>query len=221
MTMLECLERETGPHPTHAIIWMHGLGADGHDFFPIASELLGTGMPACRFIFPHAPVRPVSINQGMPMRAWYDIFATDLVSREDADGIRASQGAIEALIEREHLRAIPYENIVLAGFSQGCAMALYTGIRLDKSLAGIIGLSGYLPLIDTAAEEHSSANLGTPIFLGHGTMDPVVAFTRGLTTRDTLLTLGYQPQWHAYPMMHAVCPQEIADIRAFLAQVLN
>ncbi|MBV6272444.1 carboxylesterase [Alcaligenaceae bacterium CGII-47] len=221
MTTLECLERETGPQPTHAIIWMHGLGADGNDFFPIVPELLGAGMPACRFVFPHAPVRPVSINQGMPMRAWYDIFAMDLVSREDADGVRTSQEAIKALIEREHLRGIPYSNIVLAGFSQGCAMALYTGVRLDKALAGIIGLSGYLPLMDTTAQEYTPANLATPIFLGHGTMDPVVALGRGQAARDTLLTLGYQPQWHAYPMMHAVCPQEIADIRAFLKTVLS
>lgn len=220
MTTLECLERETGAQPTHAIIWMHGLGADGNDFFPIVPELLGAGMPACRFVFPHAPVRPISINQGLPMRAWYDIFAIDLVSREDADGVRASQGAIEALIEREYQRGIPYENIVLAGFSQGCAMALYTGIRLDKSLAGMIGLSGYLPLADSTAHEHQPANLDTPIFLGHGTMDPVVALGRGTATRDLLTSLGYRPQWHDYPMLHAVCPQEIADIRAFLSQVL-
>lgn len=221
MTVLDHIERETGPRPSHAIIWMHGLGADGNDFFPIVPELLGAGMPACRFVFPHAPVRPISINQGLPMRAWYDVFAFDLVSREDEDGIRTSQGAIEALIEREHERGIPYENIVLAGFSQGCAMALHTGVRLDKRLAGIIGLSGYLPLTDTAPQEHSPANLDTPIFLGHGTMDPVVALARGQAARDALLALGHQPQWHTYSMPHAVCPQEIADIRSFLTQVLN
>lgn len=221
MTILDYVERETGPRPSHAVIWMHGLGADGNDFFPIVPELLGAGMPACRFIFPHAPVRPISINQGLPMRAWYDIFAFDLVSREDAEGIRASQGAIEALIEREHVRGIPYENIVLAGFSQGCAMALHTGVRLDKRLAGIIGLSGYLPLPDATTQEHSPANLDTPIFLGHGTMDPVVALARGQAARDALLALGYQPQWHTYAMPHTVCPQEIADIRAFLSKVLR
>lgn len=221
MTTLECLERETGPEATHAIIWMHGLGADGNDFFPIVPELMGAGLPACRFVFPHAPVRPVSINQGMPMRAWYDIFAFDLVSREDADGIRASETAIQALIEREHQRGIPYENIVLAGFSQGCAMALHTGIRQDKPLAGIIGLSGYLPLADSVTDEHHPASLDTPIFLGHGTMDPVVVPSRGEAARDTLTALGYQPQWHTYLMPHAVCPQEIADIRTFLGQVLS
>lgn len=221
MTMLECLERETGSQATHTVIWMHGLGADGNDFFPIVPELLGADMPACRFVFPHAPVRPISINQGMPMRAWYDIFAFDLVSREDADGIRASQGSIQALIEREYQRGIPHENIVLAGFSQGCAMALHTGIRLDKPLAGIIGLSGYLPLTDSVGIEHHPANLDTPIFLGHGTMDPVVSLSRGEAARDTLTSLGYQAQWHTYPMQHAVCPQEIADIRVFLSQAFG
>lgn len=220
MAILDAVERETGAQPHHAVIWMHGLGADGNDFSPIVPEVLGPGMPACRFVFPHAPVRPISINQGMAMRAWYDIFSFDLVSRQDADGIRASHQAIEALVEREHARGVPYENIVLAGFSQGCAMALHTGIRLDKPLAGIIGLSGYLPLADTAAAEHHRANLDTPIFLGHGTMDPVVALARGQAARESLLALGYRPQWRDYPMQHAVCPQEIADIRAFLGQVL-
>lgn len=221
MTTLECLEKETGPQPQYAVIWMHGLGADGYDFLPIVPELLASGMPATRFVFPHAPIRPISINQGMAMRAWYDIHTFDLVRREDGEGIRESAQSIETLIEREYTRGIPQGNIVLAGFSQGCAMALFTGLRHAGPLAGIIGLSGYLPLADTAADERHAGNEGTPIFLGHGTMDPVVVPTRGQDTRDLLVDLGYQPQWHTYPMAHAVCPQEIADLRAFLGSILR
>jgi phospholipase/carboxylesterase len=221
MDVLDCIEHETGAQPEYAIIWMHGLGADGNDFAPIVPELTGPGMPACRFVFPHAPVRPITINQGMPMRAWYDVHAFDPAGREDDAGIRASQLAIEALIEREHRRGIPSERIVLAGFSQGCAMALHTGVRQDQALAGIIGLSGYLPLLDTAADEHRAAHRDTPIFLAHGTMDPIVALARGEAARDALLSLGYAPHWHTYPMPHAVCPQEIEDIRSFLGRILR
>lgn len=221
MNTLECLEKETGPEPEYAVIWMHGLGADGYDFLPLVPELLASGMPATRFIFPHAPIRPISINQGMAMRAWYDIQTFDLVRREDASGIRESAQSIDALIEREHARGIARGHIVLAGFSQGCAMALFTGLRQAEPLAGIIGLSGYLPLADTTAAERQVGHEDTPIFLGHGTMDPVVVPARGQDTRDMLVDLGYQPQWHTYPMAHAVCPQEIADLRAFLGAILR
>ncbi|MDN5842761.1 MAG: alpha/beta hydrolase [Alcaligenaceae bacterium] len=221
MSTLECLEKETGPQPEYAVIWMHGLGADGYDFLPIVPELLASGMPATRFVFPHAPIRPISINQGMAMRAWYDIQTVDLVRREDESGIRESAISIEALIEREHARGIARGHIVLAGFSQGCAMALFTGLRQVEPLAGIIGLSGYLPLADTTVAERHIGNDETPIFLGHGTMDPVVVPARGQDTRDLLVDLGYRPQWHTYPMAHAVCPQEIADLRAFLGAILR
>lgn len=219
--LLDRIEHETGPEPRHAVIWMHGLGADGSDFLPIVPELQAPGMPPVRYVFPHAPVRPVTLNQGMPMRAWYDIFALDSTAREDIDGIRASRHAIMELIAHEVERGIPTDHIVLAGFSQGCAMALYTGLRMDQPLAGIIGLSGYLPLRNTTATERHPANAAVPLFMAHGTMDPVVDLSRGEASRDMLRELGYAPEWHTYPMPHAVHPREIADIRDFLARVLR
>lgn len=219
-TLLEAIEIETGPEPRHAVIWMHGLGADGNDFAAIVPELkLRSGL-AVRFVFPHAPVRPVTINNGMAMRAWYDIFFPDLVRREDEAGLRASQQAIEALIARENERGIPSENIVLAGFSQGCAMALQAGLRQDRKLAGLLGLSGYLPLASAAAAERHPANQHTPIFLAHGTMDPVVVLQRAEASRQALLDLGYHVEWKTYPMQHSVCLEEVADISAFLNKVL-
>ncbi len=217
---LECIEIESGPAPTHAVIWLHGLGADGHDFAPIVPELGLDALPATRFIFPHAPVQPVSVNQGMHMRAWYDIYTPDLVRREDEAGLRQSESAVRAIIARENIRNIPCSNIVLAGFSQGCALSLQTGLRLDERLAGIIGLSGYLPLADKLAHERHPANQDTPIFLAHGSADPVVDIHRAQTSRDQLCAMGYAVQWHTYPMPHSVCPQEIGDIAAFLRQVL-
>lgn len=218
--LLDAIEIDTAPNPTHAVIWLHGLGADGNDFAPIVPELGLDDGPAVRFVFPHAPVQPVTINGGMAMRSWYDILVTDLVRREDAAGIRRSEQAVRALIARENARGIPSERIVLAGFSQGCAMTLHTGLRYPERLAGLIGLSGYLPLIDSAAAERSHANDQTPIFLAHGTYDPVVALPRAEASRDMLQSLGYRVQWHTYPMPHSVCAPEVADIAAFLRGVL-
>ena len=175
---------------------------------------------AVRFVFPNAPVQPVTINGGMAMRSWYDILVMDLVRREDAGGIRASEQAIRALIARENARGIPTSNIVLAGFSQGCAMTLHTGLRLPEKLAGMMGLSGYLPLLDLAQAERQPANANTPIFLAHGIFDPVVAPPRAEASREKLKALGYDVRWHTYPMPHAVCPQEIGDIRDFLQTVI-
>lgn len=217
---LDCIEIETGPNPRHAVIWMHGLGADGNDFAPIVPELQLNGIGPVRFVFPHAPVRPVTINNGMVMRAWYDIMGIDLVRREDETGLRASQAAIEALIARENERGIPSERIVLAGFSQGCAMALQTGLRHPSRLAGIIGLSGYLPLAAATPAERHSANIDTPIFLAHGTMDPVVVFERAQATLEALNAMGYKVRFKAYPMPHSVCLEEVLDISAFLREVL-
>ena len=219
-TLLECVEHETGPAPTHSVIWLHGLGADGHDFAPIVPELRLPAGKAVRFIFPHATSQPVTINGGMAMRSWYDILTPQLVKREDETGIRVSEQAILALIAREIARGVPSANIVLAGFSQGCAMTLHTGIRVPFKLAGLMGLSGYLPLGDLAQAEHQSANLDTPVFLAHGTYDPVVAPERAETSRAKLQELGYKVQWHTYPMPHSVCPEEISDISQFLQSVL-
>ncbi len=218
---LETLEVQTAPNPTHAVIWMHGLGADGHDFVPIVPELgLGTS-PAIRFVFPHAPVQPVTINGGMAMRAWYDIYQPDLVRREDETGLRASENAIRALIEKENARGIPTRNIVLAGFSQGCAMKLQTGLRLPETLAGMVCLSGYLPLRALTAAERHSANQNTPLFMAHGTHDPVVVLPRAQESLAWLQEHGYNVAWHTYPMPHSVSLEEIQAIGAFLKQVLR
>src|SRR5690606_27666499 len=184
LNTLECIEIETGPDPERAVIWLHGLGADGNDFAPLVPELKLNDMPAIRFIFPHAPVRPVTINNGMAMRAWYDIFTPDLARREDDAGLPQSQQAVEALIASENQRGIPANPSVLAGFSQGCAMTLQTGLRHAQKLAGLIGLSGYLPLADKVAQERHPANQDTPIFLAHGVMDPVVVLARAEASRQ-------------------------------------
>ncbi|AZY50324.1 alpha/beta hydrolase [Bordetella avium] len=217
--LLECIEVDTGANPAHTVIWMHGLGADGNDFLPIVPELrLQTPV---RFIFPNAPVAPVTINGGMAMRSWYDILVMDLVRQEDAQGIRASEAAIRQLIARENARGIPTSRIVLAGFSQGCAMVLHISLRLPERLAGVVGLSGYLPLIDSAEAERLPANAETPIFLAHGLHDPVVALPRAEASRDKLQSLGYLVQWRTYPMPHSVCMEEVEDIGAFLRDVLR
>lgn len=219
-TLLDAIQIETAPSPTAAVIWMHGLGASGDDFAAIVPELDLRGCAPIRFVFPHAPVMPVTINNGFEMPAWYDIFAPDLVRREDAEGIARSELAIEALIAREVARGIPAQRIVLAGFSQGCAMTLHTGLRHPQRLAGLIALSGYLPLIGSLAAERHEANADTPIFMAHGTADPVVVLPRAEESRAALEALGYRVQWHTYPMPHSVHPREIADISAFLQQVL-
>lgn len=218
--LLETLEVETAPQPTRAVIWMHGLGADGNDFVPIVPELRLPASPAIRFVFPHAPIQPVTINNGMPMRAWYDIRNTDLANREDAQGLRKSQHAIQALIARENARGIATRHIVLAGFSQGCAMTLQTGLRLEEPLAGLVGLSGYLPLAASLADEANPANQKTPIFLAHGTHDPVVPLQRALDSCKQLIDQGYDVSWKTYPMPHSVCGPEIQDVSAFLQRVL-
>ena len=216
---LESVTVETGPAPTAAIIWMHGLGADGHDFEPLVPQLLEQGSPALRFVFPHAPVRPVTINNGYQMRAWYDIIGIDRRSAEDFDGINASADAITVLIRAENARGIPSSRIVLAGFSQGGAMALHLATRFAEKLAGVIALSCYLPLARQFATERSSANLVTPIFMAHGLQDPVVPFSLGDESRHVLEGTGYRVEWHAYPMPHSLCEPEVAAIRAFLRKI--
>jgi phospholipase/carboxylesterase len=217
---LDAVEIETGPAPTGAVIWLHGLGADGHDFEPIVPELIRAGERPLRFVFPHAPVRPVSLNGGYPMRAWYDIVALDRRALEDESGIRASQASITALIRRENERGIHSERIVLAGFSQGGAMALYAGTRYPEKLAGIMGLSCYLLLAERFSAERAPANQSTPVFLAHGSQDPVVAPQLGEEARRQLHAAGYAIEWHSYAMPHSVCPQEVADIAAWLRRVL-
>ena len=217
---LETRQLETAPNPRATIIVLHGLGADGNDFVPIARELDLAAVGPVRFVFPSAPVQPVTINGGMRMRSWYDILGAELDRREDAAGLRASQTLVEALIEAEVARGIPAHRIVLMGFSQGCAMTLLTGLRHPQRLAGLVGLSGYLPLAASTAAERSAANADVPIFLAHGRFDGIVPIDRALATRDALLALGYAPAWHEYPMEHSVCLEEIADLNAWLLQIL-
>lgn len=217
---LDLLEGATGPDPRATLIVLHGLGADGNDFVPIAQQLDLAAVGAVRFVFPHAPVRPVTINGGQAMRAWYDILGFETSRREDEAGLHDSMAAIAGLLDREVARGVPASRIVLMGFSQGCAMALLTGLRYPQRLAGLIGLSGYLPLAARTAAERSPANADVPLFLAHGSQDPVVAIDRGEATRDALLALGYPVEWHAYPMPHSVCDAEIVDINRWLLRVL-
>ena len=217
--LLETIELETGKNPTTSVIWLHGLGADGHDFEAIVPEL---DLPAdpIRFVFPHAPMQPVTINAGMVMRAWYDV--SDAAIRiEDEAGVRASQARLEALIAREKDRGTSANRLLLAGFSQGGAIALHTGLRHRERLAGIMALSCYLPVADTLAAEAHAANRDVPVFMAHGTQDPVVVLARGENSRDALAAMGHPVQWHTYPMPHSVHPREVADISAFLKQVLG
>jgi phospholipase/carboxylesterase len=220
MAVLETIDIETGPNPKLSIIILHGLGADGNDFVPIAQELRLEALGPVRFVFPHAPVMPVTINNGYRMRAWYDILGADLVRREDESGLRQSRALVEELLAREKERGIPAHRIVLAGFSQGCAMALLTGLRHKERLAGMVGMSGYLPLAGTTAAERSDANALTPIFMAHGQQDGVVAFERATESRDVLRGLGYDVEWHPYPMAHSVCMEEIQDLNAWLLKTL-
>jgi len=219
MNLLETVEVQTGPNPTGTVIWLHGLGADGHDFEPIVPELARSGERALRFVFPHAPVRPVTLNAGYAMRAWYDIIGLDRHAAQDEEGVRSSDAAVRALIRRENERGIPTSRIVLAGFSQGGAQALYTGTRLPEKLAGIMGLSCYMLLAPRFAAERSEANQTTPIFMAHGVQDAVVAPHLGDETRRLLETAGYVVEWRTYPMAHAVSPQEIADIAEWLRRL--
>jgi phospholipase/carboxylesterase len=218
--LLQCVEVQTSPSPGATVILLHGLGADGYDFVPVVRELETNGAPAARYVFPHAPTMPVTINGGYVMRAWYDILGTDLVRREDEKGIRASQGMVEALIEREVARGVARSRIVLAGFSQGGAITLHTGLRQPQPLAGLIALSCYLPLAESFSKEAAAGSKGVPVFLAHGTQDPVVPLARGAASRDALKAAGYAVEWHDYPMPHSVSAEEIADIAAFMQRVL-
>ncbi|HEY5930555.1 MAG TPA: alpha/beta hydrolase [Burkholderiales bacterium] len=216
---LEAIEIETRPNPSHSVIWMHGLGADGSDFVPIVRELKLPPL-GIRFIFPHAPMRPVTINGGFVMRAWYDIVVQDLVRQEDERGIRDSQELVGQLIEKEIGRGIPANRIVLAGFSQGGVITLQAGLRYSKRLAGLLALSCYLPLAATLEKERSTANQDVPLFIGHGINDDIVPLKRGTDARDALAKLGYKPEFHQYPMPHSVHPDEIADIGAWFQRTL-
>jgi phospholipase/carboxylesterase len=219
--LLPSIQIETGPKPQSAVVWLHGLGADGNDFASLVPELDLSQCPAIRFVFPHAPSMPVTINGGYVMPAWYDIRGTDLTTQQDVVGIRHSEQAICALLEQQMALGVPASHIVLAGFSQGCAMALHTGLRFPHSLAGVVALSGYLPLADKFVTECNSANKKTPIFMAHGSDDPVVIPARGVASRDQLTQLGYAVQWHTYPMPHSLHPKEITDISVFLSTVLG
>ena len=223
-SLLETIELETTPNPTAAVIWMHGLGADGNDFVPIVNELDLAGAPGIRFIFPHAPTRPVTINNGYVMRAWYDIAFGDLegkTRKADEKGVRESQAQIGQLIAREMSRGIATGKIVLAGFSQGGAIALHTGLRYPEKLAGVMALSTYLPLADSFTAEAAPANAKTPVFMAHGTQDPVVPYAMGRDSRDLLQQAGYAIEWQEYPMQHSVCLEEVADIGRWLTGVLS
>lgn len=215
--MLETVEHQIGDRPDASVVWLHGLGADGHDFEPMVPELRLEGSLSVRFVFPHAPVRPVTINGGMAMRAWYDIVSLE-GGRPDREGIEASAAEVAALLERERDRGIPPERTVLAGFSQGGAIALHLGLRRRHSLAALIALSSYLPLAESAP---AAGDRPLPLMMGHGDQDPMVPPQAGEASRDRLLQLGYPVEWHHYPMGHAVCGEELADTRAFLVRVLS
>jgi phospholipase/carboxylesterase len=218
---LPAIEITSGPNPVASVIVLHGLGADGNDFAPVCDELDLSAIGDVRFVLPHAPTRPVTINGGAVMRAWYDVLGADLVLREDEPGLRASLLEVQALIRQERERGIAANRIVLAGFSQGCAMTLLSGLRHDERLAGLVGLSGYLPLAATTAAERHTANADVPVFLAHGRHDPVIALQRALDSRDALVALGHDVEWHEYPMQHSVCMEEITDLNRWLLRALS
>ncbi|MGB5716631.1 MAG: alpha/beta fold hydrolase [Gammaproteobacteria bacterium] len=219
--MLDAVEINPAGTPRASIIWLHGLGADGHDFEPLIPQLGLVDTPGVRVVLPHAPRRAVTINSGMVMPAWYDIRATDFSRAEDSEGIRESERQLQVLIRREVDNGIPPERIVLAGFSQGGAIVLHTGLRYPQPLAGILALSCYLPVADTLATEAAAANSDLPIMMAHGMQDPVVPLMLALQSRDRLEQLGYSVSWHSYPMQHSLCPEEIGDIRGWLRQQLD
>ncbi len=218
--LLPAIEIETKPKPSHAVIWLHGLGADGNDFVPVVGEMKLPPL-GIRFVFPHAPMRPVTINGGFVMRAWYDIAYQELDFREDERGLRVSQKLIEDLIARENARGIPSGRIVLAGFSQGGVITLQTGVRQSKRLAGLMVLSAYVPMSRMVEVERDAANNAVPIFMGHGITDNIVPLALGTMSRDSLFKLGYEVEWHQYPMAHSICAEELADISAWLWRVLT
>lgn len=216
--MLETVEHETAASPAWTVLWLHGLGADGHDFAPLVPELLRPDWPALRFVFPHAPVRAVTINNGVRVRAWYDIVSPDFSRRADSAGVAASVVQIEALIAREHARGVPAERLLLAGFSQGGAITLAAGLRRERPLAGLIALSSYLPEVADVARWHAPAALAQPLFMAHGQGDPVIPQPYAEQTAQALQALGMAVQWHRYPMAHQVCAEEIADLRDWMTQ---
>ena len=214
--LLETIEEETGPDPRWSVLWLHGLGADGHDFVPLVPELVRPNWPAMRFVFPHAPVRAVTINAGMRMRAWYDIRDFDLANRADADGVAVSAAQVGALLDREQARGIPPERTFLAGFSQGGAIVLAAGLRRTRPLAGLIALSTYLPLGAATLQPLTAQARTQPIFMAHGLHDPVVPYTGGKRSRDALRDAGFAVDWHAWPMAHQVCAEEIGALSAWM-----
>ena len=215
----ETVEVTTGENPVGSIIWLHGLGADGHDFEPIVPQIQLPEAVALRFVFPHAPVRPVTINGGMEMRAWYDILSLDTEGRADAEGVLASSVMLDGLIAREVERGIDASKIVLAGFSQGGAIAIHTALQTAHKIAGLMALSSYIAIPDAADNEPAARDL--PIFMAHGSHDPVLPMHLGRASADKLIASGYSVEWHEYPMAHAVCPQEIADISDWLAVIYS
>ena len=217
---LDTLIYQTGDAPKSTIFILHGLGASATDFVPVARQWDLHAIGDVRYVFPFAPELPVTVNGGMRMPAWYDILGVDLVRREDEKSLRESGHALQALIDREIAQGMPASRIVLGGFSQGCAMTLLTGLRAPQRLAGLLGMSGYLPLAAMTAAERSEANRDVPVFLAHGRMDPVVPYARGTASRDTLVELGYRVEWHDYPMQHSVSQEEIDDAQAWLLKVL-
>jgi len=224
MSLLQTIEVHPAGEAVASVIVLHGLGADGTDFLPFADEIDLSSIGPVRWLLPRAPVRPVTVNNGYRMRAWYDIFqfgAEARSPREDEPGLRESFAAVHALIDREIARGVPANRIVLGGFSQGCAVTLGAGLRYPERLAGLVGMSGYLPLADTTAAERRDANTLTPLFLAHGQRDPVIGMDRGTATRDALKALGMTVEWHDYPMEHSVCPEEVADLQRFLLRALN
>ena len=217
---LQTIEVETGDRPGASLIVLHGLGADGHDFEPLAQQLDLSALGAVRWVFPHAPVRPVTINGGYRMRAWYDLLGTEMQRREDEPGLRASLKEVLALVARERARGVPARRILLAGFSQGCAMALLSALRCEERLAGVAGLSGYLPLANLTATERQGANADLPVFLAHGQLDPVVPMAAGVATRELLRALGHGVDWHEYPIGHSVSVEELEALRRWVLGVM-
>ncbi|MDQ2069891.1 alpha/beta hydrolase [Natronospira bacteriovora] len=218
---IDCLEMSTGDEPVGSVIWLHGLGADGHDFEPLVPQLRLQDTLPLRFIFPHAPVRPVTLNGGMAMRAWYDLVSLERNSPQDLDGIEESAETVNRLIRQEIKRGIAAKNIVIAGFSQGGAVALHAALRYPERLGGLIALSTYLPKAEELEQEASAANRELPIFMAHGAQDPVVQPSLGEASFRHLERLGYAVKWRTYPMPHAVCPQEIDHIRAWLLNLFG
>ena len=215
---LETVVNETAANPQWAVLWLHGLGADGHDFAPLVPELVRPGWPAVRFVFPHAPVRAVTINNGVRMRAWYDIVGMDFPTRADSEGVDQSILQAGALIDREHARGIGPERVLLAGFSQGGAIALAAGLRRKQPLAGLIALSTYLPGAETAAQSKSDTAATQPVFMAHGAADPVIPLIHAERSAKLLESLGFKVAWHRYPMAHQVCAEEISDLADWMEQ---